>query len=364
MATVSDSAGPVMPGAGAEVRVVRAGDLAAALAAMSLQLDDAGDPREPLLFVDLDDAATVAADTAGAARQSPVVLIGLAWHPVPAALAPLTEALTCTLVCAPAITPAEVAVADIRSTAAAVAAAVRRSPRAAMTLAGLLRLTATLPVAEGLLAESLAYSMLLAGDEFRRWRSSRPARFVPDRADPAVLLTREDHRLTVTINRPDRHNAFDRDVRDGLVEAFDLVAVDPTIEHAVLRGAGRSFCSGGDLDEFGSADDVSLAHLVRIDRSVAARLYASRDRVEVRLHGACIGAGIEIPSFAHRLVAARDTVIQLPELAMGLVPGAGGTVGITARIGRWRTAYLALTGARLDPATALDWGLVDALAGG
>jgi enoyl-CoA hydratase/carnithine racemase len=150
-------------------------------------------------------------------------------------------------------------------------------------------------------------------------------------------------------------------VRDGLVEAFDLVLADLSITCVEFTGAGRSFCSGGDLDEFGTNSDVSTAHLIRLDRSVAARLDGCRDRVVARLHGACIGAGIEIPSYAGRVVARGDTWCQLPEIAMGLVPGAGGTVGITRRIGRWRTAYLALLGLRLDVATALSWGLVDAI---
>ena len=54
-----------------------------------------------------------------------------------------------------------------------------------------------------------------------------------------------------------------------------------------------------------------------------------------------------------------DATIGLPELALGLIPGAGGTVSITRRIGRWRTAYLVLSGATIDAATALAWGLVD-----
>ena len=82
-------------------------------------------------------------------------------------------------------------------------------------------------------------------------------------------------------------------------------------------------------------------------------------RVSVHLHGACMGAGIELPAYAHRIVAAPDAVISLPEIGLGLVPGAGGTVSIPRRIGRQRTAWLGLTGARIDASTALDWGLVD-----
>jgi enoyl-CoA hydratase/carnithine racemase len=81
--------------------------------------------------------------------------------------------------------------------------------------------------------------------------------------------------------------------------------------------------------------------------------------VTARLHGACYGSGIELPAFADRVVAASDTRIALPELGLGLIPGAGGTVSLPRRIGRHRTAWLALSGAAIDATTALGWGLVD-----
>ncbi len=60
-----------------------------------------------------------------------------------------------------------------------------------------------------------------------------------------------------------------------------------------------------------------------------------------------------------RIAAAPDAVFGLPELSLGLIPGAGGTVSVTRRIGRWRTAYLVLSGRSIDADTALAWGLVD-----
>lgn len=99
-----------------------------------------------------------------------------------------------------------------------------------------------------------------------------------------------------------------------------------------------------------------------MERSIARLLAAVAGRVEVRLHGACIGSGIELGAFAGRVSAAPDVSIGLPELGMGLIPGAGGTVSITRRIGRHRTCWLALSGARLDADTARSWGLVDAVA--
>jgi enoyl-CoA hydratase/carnithine racemase len=85
------------------------------------------------------------------------------------------------------------------------------------------------------------------------------------------------------------------------------------------------------------------------------------DRTEVRLHGPC--AGIELAAFAGRVVARPGTTFRLPEVSMGLIPGAGGTVSIPRRIGRWRTLYLALSGVLLDAQTPVGWGLVDAIAG-
>ena len=83
------------------------------------------------------------------------------------------------------------------------------------------------------------------------------------------------------------------------------------------------------------------------------------DRVEAHLHGVCFGAGIELTAFAGSIVAAPDTRIALPELSLGLVPGAGGTVSLPRRIGRHRTALLALTGIEVDADTAQGWGLID-----
>ncbi len=150
-------------------------------------------------------------------------------------------------------------------------------------------------------------------------------------------------------------------MRDAVTEALTLAIVDDTITQVRLRGAGPSFCSGGDLDEFGLFLDPATAHVSRLTRSPARLAHLLRDRLVVELHGACMGAGIELPAFAGTVIAARDTVISLPELVVGLIPGAGGTVSIPRRIGRHRTALLALTAARIDAATAHAWALIDVI---
>jgi enoyl-CoA hydratase/carnithine racemase len=165
--------------------------------------------------------------------------------------------------------------------------------------------------------------------------------------------------LRITLNWPRVHNAFSTRMRDELCDALALADADASITRVVIDGAGPSFCSGGYLDDFGSFPDPATAHIVRLTRSAGRLMARLSDRAEVRLHGAAMGAGIELAAFAHHVVADPSTRIALPELAFGLLPGAGGTVSLPRRIGRQRTLYLALTGRFVDAQTALDWGLVD-----
>jgi enoyl-CoA hydratase/carnithine racemase len=87
--------------------------------------------------------------------------------------------------------------------------------------------------------------------------------------------------------------------------------------------------------------------------------HALADKTIAHLHGACIGAGIEMTAFAGHVTATEETTFALPEVGFGLVPGAGGTVSIPRRIGRHRAALLAISGYAIHAVRALDWGLID-----
>jgi hypothetical protein len=234
-------------------------------------------------------------------------------------------------------------------------------PITATTLALLLRGQHHLSVGEGLVAESAAYSVLQSGPEFSAWRGAHAAR-APGDGGPRVRVAREGDVLSITLTRPDRLNALDAAMRDGLVEAFTLAAAAPDIAKVELRGEGRAFCAGGDLDEFGSRSDPATAHLIRLERSVGRAIFQLNKPTVTYLHGPCMGSGIELAAFTDWVVAAADTQIALPEISLGLVPGAGGTVSLTRRIGRLRTAWLAFSGSTIDATTARTWGLVDELA--
>lgn len=320
-----------------------------------------------LTFIDLDSGGPGGPEDAerlaAALQSSERLLVGIARKPLDATGLRVAEALTVTLSGCRQAGRTHVLVDDPLAEATRLAGAVGAAPVAALTLTGVLRVgeAAGPGVAEALVAESLAYSMLLAGPEFATWRASRPLRppSVPGPEPVRVEHSRTaPDTLRITLNRPERRNAMSRHLRDALVDALALAAVDPGIRRVELRGAGPDFCSGGDLDEFGTADPAP-SHAVRLARSPARMVHRSASRIHVRLHGACVGAGIEVPSFAGTVTADPGAWFRLPELGFGLIPGAGGTVGIPRRIGRWRTAWMALTGETVPAGRALEWGLVD-----
>lgn len=243
-----------------------------------------------------------------------------------------------------------------------------RWPQAAAICADVLRaVDVEAPAYNGVITESLAYSTLQSGPEFARWLTERGPAHLPEIPNP-VVARRDGDTLRISFNRPQRHNAFSTDARAELLAMLSVAQLDASVTEVVLTGNGPSFCSGGDLGEFGTFDDPASAHLARTRYSPALVLDELTDRLgpacRAEVHGQVLGSGLEMAAFCGRVTCAPVATLGLPELALGLIPGAGGTVSITRRIGRWRTAYLVLSGAFIDPATALAWGLVDEIGAG
>jgi hypothetical protein len=236
---------------------------------------------------------------------------------------------------------------------------VEAQPVAAAVAAQVFRTTLSLDFGQALVLESLAYSMLLASDGFRAWRAENPPRLRGEDGAPRVVVSEEGGALHISLDRPGARNAFDARMRDELTEALEFARDHPDRPPVLLSGRGAAFSAGGDLDEFGRADDAGRAHLIRTLRSPARLAHDLKARLTAQLHGHCIGAGVEVPAAAGRVVAEAGAVFRLPEVAMGLIPGAGGTASIPRRIGRRRACYLAISGAEIDAQTALAWGLAD-----
>jgi len=291
----------------------------------------------PFAFVDLRQAppAFRPADIA-VLPPCPIIAAGPEDHP----LAPIFDAVV-----APPFTCRQIA------------EAILAQPMAAAVLAQLLRVIPQLSDEDALTAESLAYATLQGSDPHRRWQKSRVHKAAGPKGQ--VNLARRGDRLILTLDRPAAGNAIDRAMRDGLHEGLALANADPEIVHVVLRGNGKAFSLGAELGEFGTTTDPATAHSIRMATLPARAAIGCKDRLEAIIDGACVGAGLELAAFARRITATRRSWFQLPELAMGIIPGAGGCVSLSRRFGRQRTALLVLSGRRLSALRALEWGLVD-----
>jgi hypothetical protein len=312
----------------------------------------------------LDCASAGCADRAAELRaRTEAVIVGVDRAGALPALDPAPfDALLTTAAHAPAPWTG-VAAARLEQRLATIEGIVGRAPIAASVAMQVLRMTGALPFDAAITLESLAYSALLGGAEFRAWRHYHPVSAATAPGAPMVAYDREGDLVTITLDQPQRRNALCAAMRDALFEALAAVADDPSMPGLVLQGRGACFSTGGDLAEFGSAQDLAMAHAVRSARSCARLLHRLCNRTAVHLHGACVGSGIEIAAAAGRRIGRAGTFFQLPELTMGLIPGAGGTVTLPRAIGRHRTASMLLTARRIDAATALDWGLLTELDG-
>jgi hypothetical protein len=248
----------------------------------------------------------------------------------------------------------------VNATPDGLVATVSSEPEASLALVGVLRSVTNLSIVDAIVFESASYALLLASRGFKEWLDRRGPPNIKPHVGPVVTVERIGQRLIVSLNRPEARNAFNNSMRDELVEALGIALSDAELQ-VELRGVGSCFSAGGDLQEFGEADDPGIAHAVRLTRHPGRILAALAERSTCFVNGQCVGAGIEIPAFAHTIVADPAATFRLPELGMGLIPGAGGTVSITHRIGRHRTAWLALSGGTLTARNALSWGLVDRL---
>ena len=176
----------------------------------------------------------------------------------------------------------------------------------------------------------------------------------------AVLTELIDGVRIITLNRPARHNAFD-DAMSDLFAPILYAALDEADSVAILlRGEGKSFCSGRDVAMLGHrARDESDFYFVRRHQESRLRMMDATKPIVAALKGAVLGGGCEMALAADVRVAAPGLKMGLPEINYGLLPDTGGTQMLNALIGPSRTKYMVMSGERIDTQTALDWGAVD-----
>ncbi|MBT9549976.1 MAG: enoyl-CoA hydratase/isomerase family protein [Hydrogenophaga sp.] len=174
---------------------------------------------------------------------------------------------------------------------------------------------------------------------------------------PRVHLERDGAVAVIVIENPPI-NAGSAAVRQGLMAAIETLRTDDSLEGAVLIGAGSTFIAGSDLREFGQP--LTEPQLP----SVIAAIETCGKPVVAALHGAALGGGFELALGCDARVAAPGTVVGLPEVTLGIIPGAGGTQRLPRIVGIPRAIRMICSGERVPAAAALETGLVDQITTG
>ena len=171
-----------------------------------------------------------------------------------------------------------------------------------------------------------------------------------------VESTRAGAVQTITLNRPDKMNAFTRALHGALREALKE-ARDPEVRAVVITGAGRGFCAGQDLTEFGESGDVGAALRETYHPNVLA-IRALEKPVIAAVNGACAGAGLSLACACDIRIAADNASFVPGFIGIGLVPDAGGTYFIHRLLGASRAFEWMSSNRRLTAAEAHAWGIV------
>lgn len=175
-----------------------------------------------------------------------------------------------------------------------------------------------------------------------------------------LLTTLENGIYTITINRPEKLNALNKQVFADLNSALDEVFSNPSIQSVLITGAGpKAFVAGADISEFNNFSKEESMHLSKSGQDTFSRIENASKPIVACVNGFALGGGCELAMSCHFRIASNNALFGQPEVNLGLIPGYGGTQRLVQLIGKGRALELLMSGGMIDAATALQYGLVN-----
>lgn len=166
--------------------------------------------------------------------------------------------------------------------------------------------------------------------------------------------------LTVTINRPDKLNALNKDVFTDLNTVLDDIYTKPDIKSVIITGSGpKAFVAGADISEFNSLTLEQAKALAKRGQDIFFRIERSPKPIVACVNGFALGGGCELAMSCHFRIASDNAKFGQPEVNLGLLPGYGGTQRLVQLIGKGRALELLMSAGMIDANTALQYGLVN-----
>lgn len=166
--------------------------------------------------------------------------------------------------------------------------------------------------------------------------------------------------LTLTINRPDKMNALNKQVFNDLEAALNEIENNAEVKAAIITGSGsKAFVAGADISEFGGLNGEQGKALAKRGQDIFFRIENNAKPIVAAVNGFALGGGCELAMACHFRIASENAKFGQPEVNLGLIPGYGGTQRLTQLIGKGRALELLLSGNMIDAATAHQYGLVN-----
>ena len=167
----------------------------------------------------------------------------------------------------------------------------------------------------------------------------------------------------LTINRPDKLNALNKQVFDELDEAVQLIQKSSDVKAVIITGSGeKAFVAGADIKELSVLDESGAREVSLRGQQVFQSIEDLNIPVVAVVNGFALGGGAELAMACHMRIATQNAMMGLPEVSLGLIPGYGGTQRLTAIVGKAKATELILTGNFVKADEALRLGLVNAVA--
>lgn len=175
-----------------------------------------------------------------------------------------------------------------------------------------------------------------------------------------LLTSLENNILTITINRPDKLNALNKDVFTDLNKALDEIQSNADIKSVIITGSGpKAFVAGADISEFNALNKEEAMALAKRGQDTFARIENSSKPIVAAVNGFALGGGCELAMSCHFRVAAENAKFGQPEVNLGLIPGYGGTQRLVQLIGKGKAMELLMSAHMIDASEAKQLGLVN-----
>jgi len=175
-----------------------------------------------------------------------------------------------------------------------------------------------------------------------------------------LLSSLENGLLTVTVNRPDKLNALNKDVISDLDALVNEVQDNTAIKAVIITGAGqKAFVAGADISEFIGLSNEEGKMLAKKGQDIFARIENCSKPIVAAVNGFALGGGCELAMACHFRIASDNAKFGQPEVNLGLIPGYGGTQRLVQLIGKGRALELLMSGNMIDASIALEYGLVN-----